>query len=57
MSRRLGYEIVYLPLCEVADTPFHIQGDDLFAVDYIFFHILMAVSVLSVVGDMSSDER
>ena len=24
-----GYERVYLPLCKVADTPFHIQGDDL----------------------------
>ena len=22
-----GYERVYLPLCKVADTPFHIQGD------------------------------
>ena len=26
----LGYERVYLPLCKVADTPFHIQGDDMF---------------------------
>ena len=26
-NRRLGYERVYLPLREVADTPFHIQGD------------------------------
>ena len=25
--RPLGYERVYLPLCQVADTPFHIQGD------------------------------
>ena len=25
--RLLGYERVYLPLCEVADTPFHIQRD------------------------------
>ena len=24
--RPLGYERVYLPLCKVADTPFHIQG-------------------------------
>ena len=24
----LGYERVYMPLCEVEDTPFHIQGDD-----------------------------
>ena len=26
----LGYERVYLPLCKVADTPFHIQGGDIF---------------------------
>ena len=26
--RPVGYERVYLPLCKVADTPFHIQGDD-----------------------------
>ena len=24
-----GYERVYLTLCKVADTPFHIQGDDI----------------------------
>ena len=27
MYHHLGYERVYLPLCKVADTPFHIQGD------------------------------
>ena len=27
--RPLGYESVYLLLCKVADTPFHIQGDEL----------------------------
>ena len=27
--RPLGYERMYLPLCKVADTPFHIQVDDL----------------------------
>ena len=26
--RHLGYERVHLPLYKVADTPFHIQGDD-----------------------------
>ena len=26
----LGYERVYLPLCEVADTFFHIERDDIF---------------------------
>ena len=25
-----GYERVYLPLCKVEDTPFHIQGDHVF---------------------------
>ena len=28
MCRLFGYEKVYLPLHKVADTPFHIQGDD-----------------------------
>ena len=28
-SRPLGYKRVYLPLCTVADTPFHIQGDEI----------------------------
>ena len=27
--RPFGYEKVYLPLCKVADTPFHIQEDEL----------------------------
>ena len=27
-TRLLGYERVYLPLYKVADTPFHIQGDE-----------------------------
>ena len=27
INRRLGYERVYMPLCSVADTPFHIQDD------------------------------
>ena len=27
--RPLAYERVYLPLYKVADTPFHIQGDDI----------------------------
>ena len=28
-DRPLGYEMVYLPLCKVTDTPFHIQSDDI----------------------------
>ena len=28
--RPLRYERVYLPLGKVADTPFHIQGDDMY---------------------------
>ena len=27
INRPLGYERVYLPLFNVAETPFHIQGD------------------------------
>ena len=27
-QRSLGYERVYLPLCKVSHTPFHIQGDN-----------------------------
>ena len=26
----LGYESVYLPFCKVADTPSHIQGDNIY---------------------------
>ena len=26
IRRPSGYERVYLPLCQVADTPFHVQG-------------------------------
>ena len=28
IKRPLGYERVYMPRCKVADTPFHIQGDE-----------------------------
>ena len=28
--RPLGYERVYLPLCKVADTPFHIKKDGMY---------------------------
>ena len=33
--RPLGYERVYLPLCKVADTPFHAQGDDIFGTERV----------------------
>ena len=33
--RLLGYERVYLPLCKVADTPFHTQGDNMLEAVYI----------------------
>ena len=29
IQRPIGHERVYLPLYKVADTPFHIQGDDM----------------------------
>ena len=34
VSRTLGYERVYLPLCKVTDTPFLIQGEDMCWVPY-----------------------
>ena len=30
-NRPLGYERVYLPLCKVTDTPFHMQGDEMYS--------------------------
>ena len=35
--RPFGYERVYLPLCEVADTPVLIQGDDL-PLKYVYLY-------------------
>ena len=35
-SRPLGYGRVYLPLCKVADTPFHGQEDEVFATRQVF---------------------
>ena len=32
INRPLGYERVYLRLCKVADTPFHIQGGEVLIV-------------------------
>ena len=32
LIRHLGNVRVYLPLCKVADAPFHIQGGELFSV-------------------------
>ena len=37
--RPLGYERVHLPLGKVADTPFHIQGDE-FIVDIKIYGLL-----------------
>ena len=34
----LGYERVYLPLCEVADAPFHIQEDEFIVVHHVIRH-------------------
>ena len=31
-DRPRGCERVYLPLCKVADIPFHIQGDEIFLI-------------------------
>ena len=46
--RPLGYERVYLPLCQVADTPFHIQGDDFFSFLFTFNVELRCISPLSL---------
>ena len=39
VDRPLAYERVHLPLCKVADTPFHIQEDEMFdaSVHYILY--------------------
>ena len=36
--RTLGYERVYLPLGKVADTPFHIQGDEYVCLSVCILH-------------------
>ena len=36
-SPSLGYKRVFLPLHKVADTPFHIQGDDIHALHFYYF--------------------
>ena len=41
-----GNERVYLPLCKVADTPLHIQGDDLFT--WIFVNVVNDFKSLSI---------
>ena len=46
LIRHLGYERVYLPLCQVADTPFHIQGDELWRKNTISVAITPATIVL-----------
>ena len=38
-SLKVVYERVYLPLCEVADTPFHIQGYELFYHDILYLSV------------------
>ena len=36
-NRHIGYETVYLPLGIVADTPFHIQGDEIIIDQSLYF--------------------
>ena len=48
--RPLGYERVYLPLCKVADTPFHIQGDDLSSIMCSLCVVLCPTSFSSTLG-------
>ena len=53
MESPFGYERVYLPLHKVADTPFHIQGDQVFLQeensDKIPRTILQKLTALSLV--------
>ena len=35
------YERVYLPLCKLADTPFHIQRDDILILAPIMIEIIL----------------
>ena len=44
---------MYLPLCEVADAPFHIQGDEL----YTFDIFPVDPTVVGTEGDISVQER
>ena len=39
----LAYERVYLPLHKVADTPFHIQGDELLPNENVFIDVHIAI--------------
>ena len=48
IHRPLGYERVYLPLYKVADTPFHIQRDDIIHVHQssnIFEYMLASIII------------
>ena len=47
--RPLGYERVYLPLHKVADTPFHIQGDDYIAHRLVICTINKNPAVLNII--------
>ena len=51
--RPFGYERVYLPLSIVADTPFHIQGDD------IILLVTPSVSLLrrDIAGGQSAEKH
>ena len=49
ICRPLGYERVYLPLCKVADTSFHIQGDDVYVNEKYRIFFSLWHSLLSMV--------
>ena len=44
----LEYERVYLPLCKVADTPFHIQDDDFMVDGQLIIYFRSGVHGLSL---------
>ena len=44
----LGYERVYLPLCKVADTPFHIQRDDICYIKVFEVYIIIKSKLIII---------
>ena len=48
--RPLGYERVYLPLCKAADTPFYIQGNDIYI--YMFTSMIVRLTTPISIGNM-----
>ena len=50
LCRHLRYERVYLPLHKVADTPFHIQGEDVSGNKLMKVKHVLKLENLAIVG-------